>query len=1207
MRTSKEFFENYQQALVEPSQFNRRRKEDQNVALADLCLHFLHTRLPKESVEAVPFLLMGYPQMLGDLTHTNALMALRHLAYSLSSLSAWYSARDDHQRFPEILRAYIIQAKKPNQRRAASDRLLDILESALITPTPYAQRNLLLAQPGPGYVHLDHNRIRLQYMIPSVNDTRSIMPSYQRISRSYNPPIVISWEQLLKVATEVDNKEADPSWKATNLAPLNLEKRLKNVQIESSNSVFFHDEQLFIEKTAHVVGMLSSGKSTLVLALLFALTRPGYNKRILVLVPDTTAGAMMSVRLRSHGIKSTVLSSFFNRAEHLNAIHWHHGMTGGGWSMEKIGDLVHDFGIACPLDGYQKSLNETNPYMTDGAKPRFPRLGEKVCHHITQPNLREEETDDYFDLFAPNDTGRSCPLFALCPAQSQQREAVTAQVTFMTPAAFIHMTPDKNLSRESLSLPELIQYTHDLVIIDEADSVQQHFDKQFAIKETIMGGDDETYLLDVTSAVSQALRQRSGGQYRSRTNLAWQLRMNRLSNMVGLLYSLLQNEGDELRTEFFHHQQFTAASILCHLWKWHYELEYGKQDAFSITGPVEKEFIHVLNLARALSRLTIGAEFDEENFDEDNEALDALERLDERFRNMAERLIRFSQQLLLTNLYIETAREIESLLDNELILFNATLPSKNSKQQTLTPRQNALAIVMALLAELILSNFNYLVQNQAQVARAFNLEHSNIFQRVRHLLRHYQTLIPRNPAGNVFGLQYEEPSPEQRHEEGGKLSLINHLGVGRYLLYHLHDLLIPENQAGPHVLLLSGTSWAGGNLQMNVQQPVGSNTINIPVDIASPNFDVQVEVAGVLQQPKSELEQLKRSFFELIPMRPPEKQPISVSGQKLEKRRANLAFIGKELVRDRSGENLLQRYWSYLAKKWEEKYMQDRQRALLVVNSYDDAAIVANAIQEVIKAGRDQHQVYALIRDEKAQADKKSLPASGTQVNLLPGVFKLPRSLVEEFGKKPEGSILVAPIQVISRGHNILNGKRTDGEGEVAAISTIFFLHRPHPRPEDLSPVIGQLNRFAMNCVEGHGLDKNKPNIFLRGRQQRYQASGLVRRALGSRQKYYLMPDEQKAQFAWDLVTLLWQTIGRGIRGGVPVFVGFIDARFAPESFKEKQDTPYTSCLVQCIQQLERALSPEHNPAQYKIARKLYEPFYEKLRETKKLNITMNS
>ena len=55
----------------------------------------------------------------------------------------------------------------------------------------------------------------------------------------------------------------------------------------------------------HVLGMLSSGKSTLVWFLVLALTLGGEYERIGVLVTDTIQGAILIARLRMHGADAT--------------------------------------------------------------------------------------------------------------------------------------------------------------------------------------------------------------------------------------------------------------------------------------------------------------------------------------------------------------------------------------------------------------------------------------------------------------------------------------------------------------------------------------------------------------------------------------------------------------------------------------------------------------------------------------------------------------------------------------------------------------------------------------------------------------------------------------------------------------------------------------------------------------------------------------
>ena len=1174
------------------STFSVDHQVDSDAAKVDLCLHFLNSALNGENIDAIPYLLSGYSNLLKDNSQNSRLASLRHIAFQYASVNAWRSALENHRAFPETLRAYSVKENIPYQRRTASNKLLDILDKTLLNPVPYRLERLDIARPGPGYVYTNYRKTRIPFTIPIANFSQAKSSKYDLKRRPHNPPIVIDWQELERVAHEVDKRELSSDWDTTNLKPLNLASRLKRVKVYEAKSGFFQNNRLCLDGTNHLVGMLSSGKSTLVMSLLFTLTQEGYNKKILVISPDTYSATILSTRLNHHGISSTVLSSFKNRDEHLNSIHWHHGMTLGGWSIDKIGDLTRNFGVACPLNGYQKSLE--GAHSLENTAINFPGMSEKPCHGIEQDLKVSPVTDNETPqvVFNPEKARRSCPLFTRCPAQSQQREAVSAQVVIMTPAAFIHMMPDKNLLSESMSFPELIQYTRDLVIIDEADSVQNNFDEQFALQQTIMGGGDDTYIPDTSVSLSDAIRKLSGYQYRSSINRSWHRRLNRLSDAVASLYWLLQNYDNQVRW-LYRNQQFTTALILCRLWRRRHEQNHDLQETFSIEGTIQQEFIHILNVASSIGK------FAEEESDNDNETELSLQNLPKEYHRAVDKFVKIRTQLMLIPVD-QVVPEVLCALDDELLPFNASQESAlNLKAQILSREENAYAIIMALLTDIVLSNFNYLAKNQAAVAQAYDLDSNNVFRKTKNLLNRYRTLIPSNPAGNVFGLFYEEPDSSQGARRGGNLKLVNHLGVGRYLLTNLSCLLSSEGQAGPHVLLLSGTSWAGGKMKEK-ENVDGLSEHAKPISygsIASPLFDVQVKVSGILQQPPAELEQLNRSVFKLVDIRDKEGNQISVSGQPIDRRQANLGLIAKELTRRYSGTTRLDAYWDDCEKKWGQSLIYGRRRALLVVNSYNDAAVVANTIQSSIESGNSgKFKVYALVRDEKTTNHSVSSSSTLIQNNFVSGIEKLPRSLVEEFGHSDERSILVAPISVISRGHNILT-KQNPNNSVVAAISAIYFLHRPHPRPDDLSPIIGQLNRYAIDCVNAND---DQPlaagSIASQGQYQKYLAGAIARQAHAARQSYFMMPSQQKAQFAWDLITILWQTVGRGIRGGVPVFVGFIDHRFAPQTFSGELDTKDSSCLMQCVAQLELAIASEHN-LDHGVASLLYQPFYQKLRD----------
>src|SRR5439155_19046658 len=196
---------------------------------------------------------------------------------------------------------------------------------------------------------------------------------------------------------------------------------------------------------------------------------------------------------------------------------------------------------------------------------RFPLMDEKPCHSIEQDGSQSDKDEDTPTSPLNRKPKRSCPLFSCCPAQSQQRAAVDAQVIVMTAPAFLMMKPDPNVLAESMSFPELAQFDRDLVIVDEADSVQRVFDEHFSIQAPILGGEG-SYLPQSALSLHAAVQQEGGAQYVSRMNVAWQNRLSRLGIAVSGFYSLLLNRWHDM-SGFKLETEFTAATIFCQLWK----------------------------------------------------------------------------------------------------------------------------------------------------------------------------------------------------------------------------------------------------------------------------------------------------------------------------------------------------------------------------------------------------------------------------------------------------------------------------------------------------------------------------------------------------------------------------------------------------------------------------------------------------------------
>lgn len=1184
MRTDRAFLSAYRKALrsADPAARNLPATEDRTLGLTELCLHFLARHYPDEDISALPYLLLGYPKVMANgagPTFLRDLTGLRHLAGPYMSASAWLDACRRHGLMPETMRCYAIDGRTPTLRRSAPEGVLAVLTAHLETPVPWITRVLQRANAGDALVRTNRGETLLAYQIPAVDPEASAATEHALPRRHRHEPITLTLAQMRATAETVDAREAQPNWPST-LPPLRLRDRLNKLKLEGLKEGFFDGETLTLDGAVHILGMLSSGKSTLVWLIVLALTLSGEDKRIGILVTDTIQGATLIARLRMHGVDATVLSSFYNRDRHLNSIHWQQGLSSSGWSVSAVGDVAENFSVACPLDGFQR-----DPIVVRGSRqqPAFPTFREKPCHRIYQrrrdAELAEDEAiDDDDDVGAE----RSCPLWAQCPAQEQQRSAVTAQVIALTPQAFVHMTPDKWTAAHHLTLPELFQHTLDLMIVDEVDSVQKTLDDIFAPRSPIMGDERDVYAPAIGAKSSEALRERSGVQFRSQVNARWQANFHTFYRLIGTLYALLQNEQAHL-ADFYRNTPFTAGGILYEIWRRRQDVQGLARPGRSFDDPdFEEDFLEVIKVAAGISRFSLGSAVSR---DETEEQADEVRQT---FRNPAlqaasETLQAIARDMVVSDYYEVLTEQVCGLLDGPLAAFDATGDPGN--KAAMSPRGNALALLLAVVTDLVLSHYYWLVKTQPAVATDLGIDDAQLLSQASNLIRHYRTLLPSNPAGAVFGLLYDEPSEERRDTMGGKLTLINHLGVGRHLLTHLHDLLISEGQAGPHVLMLSGTSWAGG-AQRQFNPKTGK-----PMDCASPSFDVQVPAQGVLLQPQAELDAIGRSVFELVSVRNEEGRQVRISGLREADRRRALSGVAARLSARRDNLNLIEENWLRMAREWGEEHLRGRRRALLVTNSYADAAVVADRLLESLEThGFADWRVFGLTRD---QADDAGAPDDQRLRRARP----LPRSLIERFGEEPEKSILVAPMQVIARGHNILNAESR------AAIASVYFLHRPHPRPDDLAAVIGRLNRYGVERFDrGMSAAPEQPDERLsqRARRMRYAATNIVRYSLYARGGYSGLSTEYKAQFAWDMLTPLWQTIGRGIRNGCPVHIGFIDRQFAPLSFDGATDTPDSSVLVQALRQLDVAMASS-DPTARTLAELLYQPFRDALSKTKGL------
>jgi hypothetical protein len=267
---------------------------------------------------------------------------------------------------------------------------------------------------------------------------------------------------------------------------------------------------------------------------------------------------------------------------------------------------------------------------------------------------------------------------------------------------------------------------------------------------------------------------------------------------------------------------------------------------------------------------------------------------------------------------------------------------------------------------------------------------------------------------------------------------------------------------------------------------------------------------------------------------------------------------------------------------------EGRQRILLVVGSYHEAKEAFLYLLEKRPAWGEQ-MAYLVSDDDEFESEWRGRDP------------RLRRGLVNQF-MKTGAWLLIAPLLAIERGHNILNE-----EGK-AALGAVYFLVRPHPRPDDISYIISSMNAWYMQKhTDASWLSTNSKQAQLSfesvTKAFRGQAFKEWRRLLRTPLIYSTLQGNDLSALIWTQLVSLWQVIGRLVRGGCAAQVIFCDAKFAPQMAKlEVDETERTSLLIGMKAVLEPFFNGtlSQSPRTRDLVRILYEPLYQALERMEK-------
>lgn len=1136
---------------------------------------------------------------------TSMITAARLRLWKLRRRRTWLQSLEAYWQLPERLRRYREPGEGEPMRAVIPTILSDRHEHYDAQLATLPGFDVDAPEPaGPGQHRFIERRRPTSVTIPD----EAIQPPAEphdltAIPVATHAPLTVALDELAGVAQWMD-KEA----RSRGMKDGNWQGRLADLQLDvlaANGSEFVPSDTLTLDGLVHLVGMVGAGKSTLMT--LIAVWAHKKKLRTTLIVGDVAEQLSLTAMLRRLGLSATPVLGGSTRERHAARLHRRLATKRPESLLAHDDPGFDDLSTACPLDAL-RGLEAARPLRYSDApcaglhpvKAAAPVMIGEIA--LPGPYLSAAQTGEPEENAEEELRGEanSCPLWSACPRHAPDRDMVDALIWIANPASLLHSPVPGQQNPQRLRRLELACLRSDIIIVDEADRVQMNLDTTFAPAATLVVRGPDSWLdrLHVHKIDTLALEGRM--QLPERDVNRWNKALAAVGMSTDDIYAMLIADA-RLRewAEIEYFNAWTLQDKLLEAWYPQYkpadEPDGVQTETDAYESPRRED-----DDEQPAARIP-GNEPWAGRRDELLAALDAFrdDPLGDRGPHppITQELIGCTKELL-QSLNEKGAHErlkalLRLLLDGSpLLTGELRQPQPGPGEERREPSEtwgdpawferNAIHLRFTLLLSVLTHRLDRVTFLWPLVEAALHLDTSD-----NELLRRppldYAPIVPEAPMGNVIGFQYlpDDPPPIGSDRRTGTLRFFRCAGVGRELLLNLPVLGTDPaaGRRGPHVLLMSGTSWAGTSTRAHILTPV----------------------TAVLKPTDEAIDAIRRTKFRLRILKDGN-TPLTLSGAKPDTRHPILRQMVTQLGKSAPGRP------SILDQELLRIGDDHRRRALLLVGSYQEANIAADAL-EGIERWRGRVRVLA--------ADDAALESPGALGDGLPHATALRRGDLASFAEDPDAEVLVAPLLAVERGHNILNTQRT------AAFGVALFLARPHPRPDDLSLAVFAINDWATRFIRDlPGLDAgtfsklvaDAADLDAAGLAFRHLARKAWRRLLSRRYAYTRLNDQEKISFAWDQLVTIWQVIGRLVRGGVPAEVVFVDAAFAPEyayrtAVAASQNTTARrrasrdpGLLIKLREILEPYFEPGSDPAGFAhpadpaLVQALYRPLYDALR-----------
>ena len=1084
----------------------------------------------------------------------NACVLLRFGKYD------WIAALKTYAALSAEWRCYLVDpndltlpvTREPNGPKYVTGRFSTYSECLSQEIMPYSARYRSVADPGTVVFRTHYPRPRV--LTASLNETAIKTASAANSSLvgfSQGPQqkmrVSITYENLLSLAEELDTLE-----KTSDITPktqwVKLVKDVIHYRLFQPDGSLgpVNNESLELSGHVHLPGMVGAGKSLMAKLIAVYGARYGHWRTTLV-VSDVMTAINLADSLNRLLVKkgeqplAVPLLGRSTRYIHISKVYRSGTFTEESWSPRWLD-------TRCAIQG-MVAANE----LQEGPL----RPGDEPCERLF---AERADLDD-------EDQRLICPLFAICPVQQMYRDMPHAPIWITTPGAMAKSRLPIHVEPRLIPLGELIYHEADLVVFDEVDMIQQWFDNEYAMSQSLIDITGGALSLIDTITSEFLVRENTLSDYARR----WITSESRAREVALYVCDMLR--GADTLKAWVGQRYFTAFRLYTDLAQRF--LDIGTRQSVS---PQQEEALR--DLLESFDR------FHDDNIMPPFKAtmspsVEHLHRIADAIlaRNgsaVDERTIGICTSWIQT--YVpDIENTLQALEQKRATWEKAEAQRKKRSQASPSERPDDMVtfylrleftVAVSVLERLVRITFDEWQNAPPAIASKIRSE-----DRLQSVPPDLVGVLPTAPTGSLFGFLYNDE--EKKADESApaeplpardrRLLTFRYHSVGRWYVLHFHDMLKPIGYPGPHVLSLSGTSW----LQ----------------DAAS--WHVDVKPLGVMETDQKSRRVLEACQFRFLPQLNDKGRPIAVSGS--DDLSDSLWLLTRELAgTPNPAQCPLQRELQALEDlaKRKPRYWEDRQRLLLFVNSYDQVKYVVEAL--LSKQPRWENSIYGLMQ-QKGDADDQ--PDQWQPARQVMGQ-RIGRSDIESFAQLTEGRILVAPMQAIGRGYNILNDER------LAAFGSVFFLTRPMPLPFDMVKRAQWMNRQVLDwCADDTHPVWRASSYWQKGEQLRQKAHDewdwYEGGPTGQVNGFLYLPQKRKTDLAASLAGMIIQACGRLLRGGVPFRATFVDAAWAPHTAdpeSKQRDTPKNSLLLAMIQVLSEYC--KNDP----IAQALYAPLAKALK-----------